>query len=254
MADRPLVGVTTSEVRRAERTQPLPEGEPPQHEMALGMPYVRALARAGAVPVVLPPLRVGDVPAQLACLQAVCLSGGPDLDPSKYGAAPAPELGPVEPALDEFELAVARAADASGLPILGICRGAQALNVARGGTLHQHLPAITDHSVDHRQTAPGWEETHAVRVAGDARLARVLGMDELWVNSFHHQAVDRLGSGLRAVAWAPDGTVEGIEGTGERFVLGVQWHAETLDRGPVHPRLFEALVAAASGARLDLAA
>jgi len=150
--------------------------------------------------------------------------------------------------------AVARLADATGLPILGICRGAQALNVARGGTLHQHLPAITDHSVDHRQTEPGWEETHPVRVAGDARLARVLGMDDLWVNSFHHQAVDRLGSGLRAVAWAPDGTVEGIEDPGERFVLGVQWHAETLDRGPVHPRLFEALVAAASDARLDLAA
>jgi putative glutamine amidotransferase len=254
MAGRPLVGVTTSEVRRAERTQPLPEGEPPQHEMALGMPYVRALARAGAIPVVLPPLRVDDVPAQLSCLQAVCLSGGPDLDPSQYGAAPAPELGPVEPALDEFELAVARAADASGLPILGICRGAQALNVARGGTLHQHLPAITDHSVAHRQTAPGWEETHPVRVAGDARLAHVLGIDELWVNSFHHQAVDRLGSGLRAVAWAPDGTVEGIEDPGERFVLGVQWHAETLDRGAVHPRLFEALVVAASGARLDIAA
>jgi putative glutamine amidotransferase len=254
MAQRPLVGVTTSEVRRAERTQPLPEGEPPQHEMALGMPYVRALARAGAIPVVLPPLRVDDVPAQLSCLHAVCLSGGPDLDPSKYGAAASPDLGPIEPALDEFELAVARVADAAGLPILGICRGAQTLNVARGGTLHQHLPAITDHSVTHRQTDPGWVETHPVRVAAASRLSGVLGLEELWVNSFHQQAVDELGSGLHAVAWAPDGTVEGIEDLGERFVLGVQWHAETLDRGPVHPRLFEALVAAASGARLDLAA
>src|SRR3954451_1137250 len=123
MAYRPLVGATTSEGGGAERTHAVPEGRPLQHEMALGMPYVRALARAGAVPVVLPPLRVGDVPSQLRCLDAICLSGGPDLDPSKYGAAPAPELGPIEPALDEFELAVARAADASGLPILGICRG-----------------------------------------------------------------------------------------------------------------------------------
>ena len=232
MTHRPLVGVTTSEVRRAERTQPLPEGEPPQHEMALGMPYVRALARAGAIPVVLPPLPVDAVPALLRRLRAVCLSGGPDLDPTKYGAAPSPDLGPIEPALDVFELEVARVADAAGLPILGICRGAQALNVARGGTLHQHLPAITDHSIDHRQTAPGWVETHAVRVAAASRLAGVLGPEELWVNSFHHQAVDRLGAGLRAVAWAPDGTVEGIEDHGERFVLGVQWHAETLDRGP----------------------
>jgi putative glutamine amidotransferase len=244
MESSPLVGVTTSEVRRAERTQPLPEGEPPQHEMALGMSYVRALARAGAVPIVLPPLPIESVPALLESLRGVCLSGGPDLDPSAYGAARSPDLGPTEPALDVFELEVAKVADALGLPILGICRGAQALNVARGGTLHQHLPAITDRSVDHRQTAPGWTETHAVEVDGSSRLAGILGTDAMWVNSFHHQAVDRLGHGLRAVAWAPDGTVEGIEDPSERLVLGVQWHAETLDRGP-HSRLFEALVGAA---------
>ena len=249
------MGVTTSEVRRAERTRPLPEGEPPQHEMALGMPYVRALARAGAVPVVLPPLAIELVEALLAPLDAVCLSGGPDLDPAAYGAQPSPDLGPTEPTLDVFELEVARTADALGLPIFGICRGAQALNVARGGTLHQHLPAITDHSIDHRQTAPGWEETHTVRIDPDSQLARILGTDAPHVNSFHHQAVDRLGRDLRAVAWAPDGTVEGIEDPGPRFVLGVQWHAETLDRpGQPHPRLFQALVAAASGERLDLAA
>jgi putative glutamine amidotransferase len=119
------------------------------------------------------------------------------------------------------------------------------LNVARGGTLHQHLPAITDHSVDHRQTAPGWQETHSVFVDGESRLGRILGTENPRVNSFHHQAVDELGAGLRAVAWAPDGTVEGIEDAGNgRLVLGVQWHAETLDGAP-HPRLFDALVASA---------
>src|SRR5829696_9061381 len=247
---RPLVGVTTSEVRRAERTQPLPEGEPPQHEMALGMPYVRALARAGAVPIVLPPLSVDTVPSLLTCLSAVCLSGGPDLDPSAYGADRSPELGPIEPHLDQFELEVARVADAAGLPILGICRGAQALNVARGGSLVQHLPAFVDGSVDHRQTAPGWAVTHDVRVEGGSRLARVLGAEALSVNSFHHQAVDRLGAGLRAVAWAPDGTVEGIEAEGERLVLGVQWHAETLDEVErPQARLFGALVDAARDRR-----
>jgi len=253
MESRPLVGVTTSEVRRAERTDPTPEGEPPQHEMALGMPYVRALARAGAIPIVLPPLSTDIVAGLIRPLDAVCLSGGPDLDPGAYGASPLPELGPIEPSLDQFELAVARLADESGLPILGICRGAQALNVARGGSLFQHLPAITDHSIEHRQTAPGWAETHEVGVEAGSRLAIVLGRDTLGVNSFHHQAVDRLGRGLRAVAWAPDGTVEGIEDEGDRFVLGVQWHAETLDNAP-HPRLFEALVAAAASARLDVAA
>ena len=255
MESRPLIGVTTSEVRRAERTRPLREGEPPQHEMALGMPYVRALARAGAVPIVLPPLGVEVVEALLAPLDGICLSGGPDLDPAAYGAKPSPDLGPTEPSLDAFELEVARTADAMGLPIFGICRGAQALNVARGGTLYQHLPAVTDRSIDHRQTAPGWEETHTVHVDPASRLARILGTDAPWVNSFHHQAVDRLGRGLHAAAWAPDGTVEGIEDHGDRLVLGVQWHAETLDRpGQPHPRLFEALVAAASGERLDLAA
>jgi putative glutamine amidotransferase len=225
--------------------------------MALGMPYVRALARAGAIPVVLPPLPEDAVSALLAPLAGVCLSGGPDLDPSAYGAAPSPDLGPVEPALDLFELEVARQADAMGLPILGICRGAQALNVARGGTLHQHLPAITDNTVDHRQSAPGWEETHDVRVDPHSRLAAILGVTELRVNSFHHQAVDRLGEGLKAVAWAVDGTIEAIEAIeaeGDRLVLGVQWHAETLDRPGPHPRLFEALVAAAGFERLDLAA
>jgi putative glutamine amidotransferase len=244
MDSRPLVGVTTSEVRRAERTRPLQEGEPPQHEMALGMPYVRALARAGAVPIVLPPLPIEAVPSLLAPLAGVCLSGGPDLDPSAYGAKAVPELGPVEPALDVFELAVARCADALGLPILGICRGAQALNVARGGTLIQHLPAVTDHSVDHRQTEPGWAETHGVRVEAGTRLARILGADVIGVNSFHHQAAQTLGQRLRAVAWAPDGTIEGIEDP-ERFVVGVQWHAETLENDP-HPRLFAALVEAAA--------
>jgi len=250
-SDRPpLIGVTTSEVRRADTTIPIPEGEPPQHEMALGMPYVRALARSGAIPIVLPPLHPSLIPGLLAPLAAVCLSGGPDLDPTAYGAAPHAELGPVEPALDVFELGVARHADAAGLPILGICRGCQALNVARGGSLLQHLPEAADGSVDHRQTSPGWVVSHEVSVEPGTRLARVLGAQTLSVNSFHHQAVERLGEGLRAVAWAADGTVEGIEAEGERLVLGVQWHAETLDEVErPQARLFGALVDAARDRR-----
>src|SRR5918993_60142 len=108
MQPKPLVGVTTSEVRRGGGGQPVPGGGAPPPQKALGMPYVRALARAGAVPIVLPPLAVEAVPALLAPLHAVCLSGGPDLDPHAYGAAPSPDLGPVEPALDLFELEVAR--------------------------------------------------------------------------------------------------------------------------------------------------
>ena len=248
----PLIGVTTSEVRRAERTAPLPEGEPPQHELALGMPYVRALERAGAVPVVLPPVASTLIPALVGALDGVCLSGGPDLDPAAYGAERDPHLGPVEPSLDAFELEVARCADAAGLPILGICRGAQALNVARGGSLLQHLPDV-DGSVGHRQTDPGWVTTHHVEILPQSRLAAVLGATAQQVNSFHHQAVERVGAGLQAVAWAPDGMVEAIEGDGERLVLGVQWHAEALDRdGASHADLFRALVAAGR-VRADMA-
>lgn len=242
-APRPLIGVTTSEVRLPPNSRPLKEGDPPQREMALGLPYLRAIERAGGLPVVLPPLDSEAIPALLDRLSGVCLSGGPDLDPAGYGAAAHAELGDIEPDLDRFELGVAREADRRGMPVLGICRGQQALNVARGGTLHQHLADVTDNSIAHRQVLPGGIPTHDVAVAPGSLLAALLGSDAVRVNSFHHQAVDRLGAGLRAVAWSSDGVVEGIETTGDGLYLGVQWHAEGLVDDPAQLRLFERLVA-----------
>ena len=230
----PLIGVTTSEVRRGELLTQRRHGEPPQHEMALGLTYMRGIELAGGVPVVLPPLGVGAMTTLLARLDGVCLSGGPDLDPDAYGAPDRHvELGPTEPSLDVFELALGRAALERGMPLLGICRGAQALNVACGGTLHQHLPG-------HRQSEPGSRATHEVEVLAGTRLAALIGAGPVAVNSFHHQAVDRLGSGLRVAALAADGTVEAVEGAG--FVVGVQWHAEAMADG----RLFEALASASA--------
>jgi putative glutamine amidotransferase len=235
---RPLIGVTTSELRASSAGTLRRHGEPPHAEMALGMTYLRAIEAAGGMPVVLPPL--GDAAALLERLDGICLSGGPDLDPEAYGAPDRhAELGPTEPGLDAFELALARAADERGIPLLGICRGAQALNVARGGTLHQHVPA-------HRQTEPATATTHTVHVDAGTRLAALVGTRPLRVNSFHHQAVDALGRGLRVVARAADGTIEAVEGVGARLVLGVQWHAEGLVAQPRHRVLFEALVAEAS--------
>ena len=143
-----------------------------------------------------------------------------------------------------------RTALGRGLPVLGICRGAQSLNVARGGTLHQHLPELTGDRVAHRQLDDARRPTHRVAVSPGSRLAGVLRVTELRVNSFHHQAVDRLGAGLRVSARAPDGTVEAIEDPALPFVLAVQWHAETLAERATERRLFAALVAtaAASGA------
>jgi len=243
--ERPLIGVTTSEVRHAQAAHPLPEGDPPQPEMALGMVYMRAVEAAGGLPVVLPPLALDAVLPLLDRLSGLCLSGGPDLDPSGYGAPPHPHLGPTEPELDAFELALARRADARGLPVLGICRGAQALNVARGGTLHQHLADVTDGSIEHRQRVLGRLPTHRVRLEPGSRLARIMGVTEAEVNSFHHQAAERVGAHLRAVAWSPDGVIEGLETDGPGFLLGVQWHAETLIERPEHCALFAALVEAA---------
>jgi putative glutamine amidotransferase len=230
---QPLIGVTTSELRPSGATTLRRQGEPPHSEMALGMTYVLAIERAGGMPVVLPPV-IDDVERLLDRLDGVCLSGGPDLDPAAYDAPDRhAELGPTEPSLDAFELALARAALERDTPLLGICRGAQALNVACGGTLHQHVP-------NHRQSDPGPRTTHDVDIVAGTRLAGLFGAGTLAVNSFHHQGVDRLGAGLRVSARAADGTVEAIEGLG--FVLGVQWHAETLPDA----RLFEALVGAAT--------
>jgi putative glutamine amidotransferase len=244
---KPLIGVTTSELRPGELSTLRRHGEPPNPEMALGMTYVRAIEAAGGIPVVLPPLAARDTPRLLARLDGLVLSGGPDLAPEAYGAKPHVELGATEPGLDAFEYRLAREALAAGTPILGICRGAQALNVARGGTLHQHLPDVVGEAIAHRQSEDGRLPTHPVTILPASRLAAVLGTRQLMVNSFHHQAVDRLGNGLRACAWAPDGTIEAIEDPGEAFVLAVQWHAETLQGIQAHLALFEELVSAAAG-------
>ncbi len=249
MASRPLIGVTTSEMRPAARTTPTPQGEPPRREMALGMLYLKAVEAAGGLPVVLPPLGPAAVNPLVERLDGLLLSGGPDLDPAAYEADPHAELGPTEPDLDRFELAAARQADAMGLPILAVCRGMQAINVMRGGTLHQHVPEHIGEDVTHRQQEPSGDPVHTVKVAPGSRLAGLLGeeVEEVDVNSFHHQAVDRLGRGLRAVAWAPDGLVEALEAPRRSApLLAVQWHAECLADHPHHAALFEDLVASAS--------
>lgn len=247
---RPLIGVTTSEVRMAEQVDATPEGDPPRAEMALGLSYLQAIEQAGGLPVAIPPLPRQAIGPLLDHLSGVCLSGGPDIDPSVYGHEPHPELGPTWRELDLAELAVAREADARGLPILAICRGAQALNVAKSGTLFQQLSDNFGTEIDHRQSGIGSQPTHRVEIAPHSRLAAALGSTEVEVNSFHHQAAEDLGRGLRAVAWSPDGVIEAIEATGSRFAIGVQWHAESLTERPEQVGLFKAFVEAAAEPRL----
>jgi putative glutamine amidotransferase len=246
---RPLIGITTSELRPGTLRTLGREGVAPHDEMMLGTTYPKAIQAAGAIPVVLAAVDLEAVPSLVARLDGICLAGGPDLDPVAYGALERHrELGPTNAEHDAFELAVARAADAAGLPLLGICRGAQALNVARGGTLHQHVD-------DHRQAELAGTPTQRVAVASDSLLAAITGAgDSLEINSFHHQAVDALGAGLRVVARAADGTVEAIEDPARPFLLGVQWHAETLTERPEHGALFAALIEAAGAQPQRLAA
>ncbi|HWD64262.1 MAG TPA: gamma-glutamyl-gamma-aminobutyrate hydrolase family protein [Solirubrobacteraceae bacterium] len=241
----PLIAVTTSEIRAADQTPPTPEGEPAQAEMVLGLKYMHAIEAGGGLPVVVPPLSHGAIDSLLDRVSGLCLSGGPDLHPAAYLRHEHVALGPTWPELDEFELELIRAADLRDMPILAICRGLQVLNVARGGTLHQHLPDLSA-EITHRQPEPGHQTTHWIRLTGPSRLAGILRRRRTRVNSFHHQAVDGLGANLSVTSHAPDGTIESLESNDGRFVVGVQWHAECLIRQPAQLAIFEAFVEAAA--------
>ncbi|MBV8944926.1 MAG: gamma-glutamyl-gamma-aminobutyrate hydrolase family protein [Solirubrobacterales bacterium] len=247
MRARPLIAITTSELRRPEDFIARPQGEPPKLEVSLATLYPEAIERAGGVPVIIPLLRPDTIATLLDRVDGVCLPGGPDVQPSIYGEEPHPELGPTEPRVDAVELALVKAADRRRLPILGICRGMQILNVARGGTLHQHLPDVVGSRLAHRQPQHGSITTHRVETAPHSRLRATLGGPSLEVNSFHHQGVKTLGKNLVATAWAEDGAIEAVEDQNGRLVLGVQWHAEGLE---AHGPLFEALISAAAGAEV----
>lgn len=218
------------------------QADPPRRELALGLRYLEAIESTGGVPVVAPPMGLVAAEALLDAVDGLCLSGGPDIHPSAYGQEPHPELGPTERELDAFELALVRAADVRELPVLAICRGMQLVNVARGGTLIQHLPDVVGDEVEHRQRERAENLTHNVRVAEHSLLSDLLGWRHGGVNSFHHQAVDQLGHGLVATAWSPDGVIEAFEAPERRFLVGVQWHAECLVGWPEHVPLFGAFI------------
>jgi putative glutamine amidotransferase len=237
-----IIGLSTSEMRAPERVLHDPRGEPAGRELALGLTYPEAIRRAGAVPVVIPPLDAAAIEPLLDGLWGLCLSGGPDLHPSTYDADPHPALGPTEPHLDHFEVALLRAAEARDMPVLAICRGLQVLNVARGGTLVQDLPSERPSNVSHRQQRAARIPTHDVSIDAASLVADALGVREACVNSFHHQAVDVLGGGLRAVGWAADGVIEAIQATDRRFTIAVQWHAESMVDAPEQARLLRGFV------------
>jgi gamma-glutamyl-gamma-aminobutyrate hydrolase PuuD len=210
---------------------------------ALPQPYVDALVAAGAQVALLPPAAPADPEALLAAFDGLLLAGGGDIEPASYGAADHPDQYGVDPDRDRLELELARAAVRLGTPTLGICRGVQLLNVAFGGTLVQHLPDL-EGLVEHRNEAK--QAMHGLRVEPGSRLAEALGQVEAEGLSHHHQSLDRLGDGFQAVAWAPDGLVEGIE-RDQGWTVGVLWHPEsTAQTDPVQHRLLRSFVTVAS--------
>lgn len=197
--------------------------------------YHRIVQRAGGLAVLLPPDDPEHAGRVVSRLDGLVVSGGPDVAPSRYGAVPEPECGPASPSRDAWETALTTAALEQRVPFLGICRGLQILNVALGGTLIQHLEG-------HR-AEPGVFSEHVVEPVPGTLLAQALP-EPVAVPTYHHQAADRLGTGLAASAYAGDGTVEAVElPAADGFVLAVQWHPEESE----DTRLLEALTRAASG-------
>jgi len=189
--------------------------------------YPAAVQGAGALALVLPPdeAAVSSPDLLLDRIDGLLLAGGADVDPASYGAPPHPETGPVWPERDRFEIALTLRAVERGIPVLGACRGMQILNVAFGGTLHQHLPDVI--GTDRHRHTPGLFGDHEVRLEPGSLAAGAVGTERSIVKSHHHQGIAELGEGLLATGWSPDDElIEAIELPGERFVLGVLWHPE----------------------------
>ncbi len=238
---RPLIGLTAC-------TKPVRSGQKERLNEAVPRGYVEGVEGASGLPVVLP--NSGDpahAPCYLERIDGLLLTGGDDLHPRLFGEAPHPRLDLVDERRDRFEIALLLAARERRMPVFGICRGIQVMNVALGGDLYQDLPSQAASEVGHAQRTLDEGPWHEIDVRRGTRLAEILGEARTAVNSYHHQACRRVAEGLSVTATAPDGVVEALEDPGQPFFLGVQWHPEVLEGGAAATsgRLFAAFVDAA---------
>ena len=245
---RPTIGITTQSLQAIDGIPPaLPAS------VVMNQRYYEAVAAAGAAPVLIPLL--DDIDALRATYEAcagIMIPGGVDMDPGTYGEAPHERLGRVDPARDRVELQLTRWAIEDRKPLLGLCRGLQVINVAAGGTLYQDLDAQLDGAIRHDYFPTyGFDRdyvSHDVAVAPASRLRSLVEIDQLPVNSMHHQGVKRLGAGLVACAHAADGLIEAVESVNGHWMVGVQWHPEVFEADDPHTReLFRGFVRAAGG-------
>jgi len=237
----PLIGLTTS-IAPADAVKGTPE------RATLNAAYVRAVQEAGGVPVLLPSqLDEAALEALLGRLGGLVLTGGGDVDPARYGEAPAgTNMASVSVERDSLEWRAASFALERGLPMLCICRGMQVLNLVLGGSLVQDVASQCEGALSHRQLEPRVKATHDVRVASGSLLAAVTGRERFAVNSLHHQAVAKIGRGLEPAAWSDDGLLEGLELPGHPWALAVQWHPEELTPESAEARALFAGVVGAS--------
>lgn len=244
---KPLIGISCS---MGLGIYSMTQDNPPQEQHRLGDNYVKAIVRAGGIPVILPSCEDPSVMEAMAeGLDGFLLSGGGDVDPARYGQRATGHLGGVSVRRDAAELALAKyVIGKTDKPLLGICRGVQVMNVAMGGSLHIDLPDAG--KLCHSLTMyPRHVTTHDVEVTEGTRVAAAMGSGVGRVNSFHHEAVDELAEGfLISARSVPDGVIEAIELPGERFVVGVQWHPEELNAMEESQNLFRAFVDASKKA------
>ena len=246
LGNSPKIGVTAALREETESISQNPSGR----FVRTDLDYVKGVSEAGGVPVILSPsLSLRAAEALLDGLDGLLLSGGPDLDPGYYGEGPIPELGTTIPEWDALEMALLRLALEQGMPIFGVCRGMQILNVALGGTLYQDVPSQLGADVfNHWQTTPKCQVTHEVEVLDDSYLAKITDRQTIEVNSNHHQGIKGLADVLTVAARCADGVIEALESRyfSDRWIVGVQWHPEGMrDTESGHRNLFEAHVCAA---------
>lgn len=245
---RPTIGISTQTLQAIDG---IPAGLPTS--VVMNQRYYEAVAAAGGAPVLIPLL--DDIDALRATYDAcdgILIPGGVDMDPATYGEAPHEKLGRIDPDRDRVELQLARWCIEDRKPLLGLCRGLQVINVAQGGTLFQDLAAQHEGSIRHDYFPNyGFERdylSHEVAVTPSSRLRSLVDLDQLPVNSMHHQGVKQLGRGLVACAVASDGLVEGVEAPNGHWMIGVQWHPEVFESTDPHSRdLFRGFIQAARG-------
>jgi putative glutamine amidotransferase len=236
----PLIGITSS----------LTEDESGSPVSQIGQAYINAVQNAGGVPIIIP---VGLNPAPLTDLlprlDGLLLSGGGDIDPKRFNGQPNPKVSGVSPERDRIEFTLLEKALAAGKPLLAICRGIQVLNVAFGGDLYTHIQDQLEPALKHDwyPKFPRNKLAHTVSLKCGSKLHEIFGDDEIQVNSLHHQGISKVGKGLEATAFAPDGLVEGLEVQSAHFALGVQWHPECLPDDAGMQSLFRALIDASRG-------